>query len=405
MPDAMIDSKSQSSFSSASTSIMSDSNSHTRRPLPTTTTTPPLVAAQYPGDALWDDQHWQPGPGEATIRLRSNTPTPQLTLYSSWFCPFAQRTWIVCEETGVQYLWREINPYQVDPSRAGGYTKISLSLEEKRRLYPDFIEASPRGLVPAVEHHQHSTSSPKHKLVVWESLPAAEYVDAVFGNGSLMPTDPWERAMTQIWCDHCTHRIQKEYYAALMAKDVAQSRRHLEQCFTECRTLARAMQCNNSGPFFWGDRFSMVDVALAPFWQRMIWVGGHYCNLQFPDDDPDFQRLQVWWEACRSRPSVRATLVCQPRLIASYSDYVTNVATSDFAKMMGYGRGNERGGSGGERCSKKSFLSSVSNFWKGRVGECWSSNITVVSIGSGFVVVVAAAAGVLYARNTTRRQS
>ena len=187
---------------------MSGASNNSRRPLPP----PPLRAAQKPGDALWDDKHWHPGPGEATIRLRSNTLKPQLTLYSNWFCPFAQRTWIVCEEIGVKYLWREINPYQVDPSQAGGYTKISLSLEEKRRLYPDFIEASPRGLVPAVAHHHHSkenSSGKKKKLDVWESLPAAEYVDAVFGNGSLMPSDPWERAMTQIWCDHCTHRIQK----------------------------------------------------------------------------------------------------------------------------------------------------------------------------------------------------
>ena len=329
-------------------STMSGASNNSRRPLPP----PPLRAAQKPGDALWDDKHWHPGPGEATIRLRSNTLKPPLTLYSSWFCPFAQRTWIVCEEIGVKYLWREINPYQVDPSQAGGYTKISLSLEEKRRLYPDFIEASPRGLVPAVAHHHHSkenSSGKKKKLDVWESLPAAEYVDAVFGNGSLMPSDPWERAMTQIWCDHCTHRIQKEYYAALMAKDMASSRRHLEQCFVECRALARAMQCNSkSGPFFWGDRFSMVDVALAPFWQRMIWVGGHYFKLKFPEDDPDFQRLQVWWKACMARPSVRATLVCKPRLIASYSDYATNVATSDFAKMMGYGRGNEQISRGGD---------------------------------------------------------
>jgi len=287
-----------------------------------------LQAALAPGDALWDSE-WQPGPGEATIQRRANIANPKFTLYSSWFCPFAQRTWIACEETGVEYLWKEINPYKVDPNQAGGYTKLSHSLDEKRRRYPDFINASPRGLVPAVAH---TDTTGQQVVAVWESLPSAEYVNTVFGDGSLTPSDPWEKAMTQIWCDHCTSRIQKEYYAALMAQDEAASRQHLEQCFTECRTLARAMSPN--GPFFWGDRFSMVDVALAPFWQRMIWVGGHYFNLQFPVDDPEFHRLDQWWNAVAARPSVKATFVSRPRLIASYSDYASNVATSDFARMM-----------------------------------------------------------------------
>jgi len=301
-----------------------------------------LRAAQFPGDPLWD-KSWSPGPGEATIQKRSHTRNPSLTLYSSWFCPFAQRTWIACEETGVNYLWKEINPYQVDPQAPGGYTKKSLSLEEKQELYPDFIEASPRGLVPAIAHDDAKNNN--EKIGVWESLPCAEYVNRVFGDGSLLPTDPRERALTQIWMDHCTSRIQKHYYASLMAQSSQESQQQLKQCFTECRALARAM-VREGGPFFWGDRFTLVDVALAPFWQRMLSVGGHYRQIQFPQDDPEFQRLDRWWRAVAARPSVAATFVSRPRLIASYADYARNVATSDFARnAMG---SSWRDGSGGD---------------------------------------------------------
>lgn len=55
----------------------------------------PPRAALFPGDALWDSKSgWRVCPGEATIRKRMNTLNPELTFYSSWFCPFAQRTWI-----------------------------------------------------------------------------------------------------------------------------------------------------------------------------------------------------------------------------------------------------------------------------------------------------------------------
>jgi glutathione S-transferase len=171
---------------------------------------------------------------------------------------------------------------------------------------------------------------------IWESLPASEYVDTVFGTGTLVPKDPYERCLVQIWCDHCTNRIQQQYYKALMAQDMTQRKGYIQQFHIECRALAQAMY--TSGPYFLGNRFSMVDVVFAPFWQRILWIGEHYISneLLFPfdDDDKDFQRLYQWWDAVRVRPSITATLVCKERLISSYSDYALNVATSDFAKSI-----------------------------------------------------------------------
>ena len=280
-----------------------------------------IKAAQFPGDPLWLDQ-WKAGTGEANIGRRQATVNPKFTLYSSWFCPFAQRAWIVAEETGADYKWVEVNPYEADPNKPGGYTKLSLSLEEKRKLHPGFVEASPRGLVPAIQHdHIH----------IWESLPVAEYLDSVFGNGCLVPNDPQQKALMQIWTAHCTDRIQKEYYRALMAQSKELRTRALEQYYEECRVFSRSMK--STGPYFFGDYFSLVDVALAPFWQRMLWVGGHYFNLKFPEE-PEFARLDKWWKATKERPSIKETFVCKERLISSYSDYHQNIATSDFAKSM-----------------------------------------------------------------------
>lgn len=44
--------------------------------------------------------------------------------------------------------------------------------------------------------------------------------------------------------------------------------------------------------------------------------------------------MQVWWNAVKMRPSVAATFVCPERLIASYAQYASNEATSDFANVM-----------------------------------------------------------------------
>mmetsp|Transcript_25682 Transcript_25682/g.102448 ORF Transcript_25682/g.102448 Transcript_25682/m.102448 type:complete len:94 (-) Transcript_25682:234-515(-) len=75
-------------------------------------------AAQAPGDALWDPT-WVPAAGEATIAARTGSQHAELTLYCSWFCPFAQRAWIACEEKHVPYAYVEVNPYEVDASKPG----------------------------------------------------------------------------------------------------------------------------------------------------------------------------------------------------------------------------------------------------------------------------------------------
>lgn len=66
---------------------------------------------------------------------------------------------------------KSLGRVQVDPQEPGGYTKQPLPLEEKARRYPEFVEASPRGLVPAVTHFGHH---------IWESIHVVEYIDSVF---------------------------------------------------------------------------------------------------------------------------------------------------------------------------------------------------------------------------------
>eukprot|EP00928_Gymnodinium_smaydae_P034257 TRINITY_DN24325_c0_g1_i1.p1 TRINITY_DN24325_c0_g1~~TRINITY_DN24325_c0_g1_i1.p1 ORF type:complete len:313 (+),score=34.34 TRINITY_DN24325_c0_g1_i1:56-940(+) len=277
-------------------------------------------AAQCPSDPLWLPE-WIESEGEKTIVARSQEKS--VKLYCSWFCPFAQRVWIALEEKGVDYQYVEINPYEVDENQPGGYTKKQLPLDVKKAMYPDFIRCSPKGLVPAMDTEGE---------VVWESLPMIEYVDEKFAGSSYMPETAHKRALVRIWSDFCTSKMQKSFYTLLMEQDISRQGVAREQFLVECRTFANAME--DSGPFFLGDKFSMVDIALAPFWLRFMWIGGYYRDLVLPNDEPAFVRLNRWWEAVKERPSVARTIVCQPRLVSSYSQYSRNQATSDVAKSL-----------------------------------------------------------------------
>eukprot|EP00525_Craspedostauros_australis_P006261 CAMPEP_0198120614 /NCGR_PEP_ID=MMETSP1442-20131203/29662_1 /TAXON_ID= /ORGANISM="Craspedostauros australis, Strain CCMP3328" /LENGTH=293 /DNA_ID=CAMNT_0043779285 /DNA_START=38 /DNA_END=919 /DNA_ORIENTATION=+ len=283
------------------------------------------LAAYFEGDQLWD-ANWKEAHGEATLRKRSQLEDDNvdLILYSSWFCPFAQRAWIAAEESGVNYKWVEVNPYEVDATKPGGYTKLSLPLETKRQLHPEFVEASPRGLVPGIV----DVSTGKN---LWESMPVSEFIDAKFNDGNLMTRDPQLRAELQIWVAHCSERVSKEYYRALVEQDATEKQAALDRFYNECRMLANAM--STDGPFFLGNEFSLVDVALAPFWQRITVVGSHFLGLDLPNKKgKEFTRLNEWWNAAKERPSVRDTICSPDRLIATYHDYSQGKATSDAAK-------------------------------------------------------------------------
>ena len=64
-----------------------------------------------------------------------------------------------------------------------------------------------------------------------------------------------------------------------------------EKFFESCRVFAKAMAPVEKGPYFHGSSFTMVDIAFAPFWQRFVWVGGYYRDLEFPKNDEAFDRL------------------------------------------------------------------------------------------------------------------
>jgi glutathione S-transferase len=263
--------------------------------------------------------------GEDTIEARSEPHS--LKFYCSWFCPYAQRVWICLEEIAetsaepFHYQYCEIDPYA--PAEDGN-TKISLALEEKRGKYPNFVAASPRGLVPALDDNGKT---------VYESLICCEYLADCAPN-LLMPSDAYRKAQVRLWIEHNNTKVVPFFYKILMAQ-VPEEQDALKLALLEgLRTSDQIMmKVSESGCFLGGNEFSLADVGLLPWWQRILIVLSVYREFVIPQTH-EYQRLHDWWRVVSSHNSFRRARVSDERLISNYSGYAKNSATSWVAKTF-----------------------------------------------------------------------
>ena len=197
-----------------------------------------------------------------------NAPThPTLTLISHPLCPYVQRAAIVLTEKGI------------------AFERVDIDLGHK----PDwFLQVSPLGKTPVL-------------LVdgqpIFESAVICEYLDET-ASPRMHPQDALERARHRGWMEFGSavlHAIGAFYNAtdeeALMAK-AADIRSKFEQIEAELTT----------GPYFAGERFSMVDAVFGPVFR--------YFDVFEQLEDFGFfaqtAKVRAWREALAARESVRA---------------------------------------------------------------------------------------------------
>mmetsp|Transcript_6772 Transcript_6772/g.15868 ORF Transcript_6772/g.15868 Transcript_6772/m.15868 type:complete len:309 (-) Transcript_6772:294-1220(-) len=262
-----------------------------------------------------------------TTAFRSEKTAPT-KLYGAWFCPYSQCTFAQLEELadhGFNYQYVEIDPYRPRPD--GLDSKQKLSIEEKRRKYPAFVKASPQGLIPALSHH---------RAAVWGCAECSQYlVDLLENNprlssGSCMGgSSAAERASVWAFWELCQAKIVPHFYRSLMLQSKPEQQSALESMLQGMREASVLMARQSPAGFFLGEQYSVADLSLAPWWQRLPLLQ-QYRGFQIPDED-EYARLKGWWEAVSSRPSYKRTMVDTARLIANYREYSDGTATSTIA--------------------------------------------------------------------------
>uniref|UniRef100_A0A0W0EYB0 Putative glutathione S-transferase n=1 Tax=Moniliophthora roreri TaxID=221103 RepID=A0A0W0EYB0_MONRR len=194
----------------------------------------------------------------------------QLTLYTAKICPYAQRP-----------LWftPQVNPASKVPAISYGG--------------------------PIVPPEQPSPDSVK----LAESLILVEFVADLYPECGILPPDPVERAQARFFIEIFNTKVAPGFVGFLLRGE------HFEALLKGLESLQVLL--SKDGPYVLGERFSIADIAVAPFMGRMETaltneVGAYEIGegtkcWEAVTKDPKFEKLMKYYAALKQRPSFKVT--------------------------------------------------------------------------------------------------
>lgn len=223
--------------------------------------------------------------------------------------------------------------------------KVRFALAEKRlswqghyvdilageQFRPEFLRVNPRAMVPALVHNGN---------IVIESTVICEYAEEVFPEHPIFPRDPVQRAQARIW----TKAVDEELHPACSAITYVVSHRHTilrsvqkfddflkspssesvearkvkwqwiehglaapgaaEKIRLYDRYLHKMEEALTDRDWLVGDSFSIADVALAPYVNRLDMM-----SMDAMWRDGRLPRVEDWFSRIRERPTFKPSFL------------------------------------------------------------------------------------------------
>ncbi|KAL7794553.1 hypothetical protein V8C37DRAFT_376001 [Trichoderma ceciliae] len=244
------------------------------------------------------------GAAQATVRTHSKE--TDLKLFAACFCPYSQRVWIALEAKGQPYQYIESDPFN-------------------RFALTALFEASPRGRVPTILQGDWACS---------ESAVILEYLEDMYPDIPLLPSDPHLRANCRLWIDHINTGIVPIFFSLLRLISPSSTSSPSSQPTINSSTTAAASSSSTSsstttaitsslshlqtsltplvcaadkqGPYFLGSSLSLVDIHLAPLALRLSRILRHRHPSSLMASDPG-SRWNRWLDALERNPHIMAT--------------------------------------------------------------------------------------------------
>lgn len=196
----------------------------------------------------------------------------EVILLDNWISMFGMRVRIALAEKGIQYEYRE---------------------EDLKNKSPLLLKMNPvHKKIPVLIHN----GKP-----ICESLIAVQYIDEVWNDKTpLFPSDPYQRAKARFWADYVDKKIYDAGRRTWASKGEEQ-----EAAKKEFIDYLKVLEGElGDKPYFGGDTFGFVDVALVPFYS---WFYA-YEKLGNFSIEAECPKLIAWAKRCLEKEGVSKSL-------------------------------------------------------------------------------------------------
>ncbi|CAN4103064.1 unnamed protein product [Withania somnifera] len=203
----------------------------------------------------------------------------ELILLDFWPSMFGMRLRIALAEKEVNYEYKE---------------------EDLRNKSPLLLQMNPiHKKIPVLIHN----GKP-----ICESIIAVQYIDEVWKDKApLLPSDPYDRAQARFWA----HYVDKKFYdsSRKVWSTKGEEQEAAKNDFIECLQVLEGTLGDK--PFFGGDSFGFVDIALIGFYS---WFDAYETYGNF-STKAEFPKFVTWAKRCMQRDSVAKSLPDQHKVL------------------------------------------------------------------------------------------
>ncbi|HCP01154.1 MAG: glutathione S-transferase [Alphaproteobacteria bacterium] len=210
-------------------------------------------------------------------------------------------------------------------------------------LTPEYLKLNPNGVVPTLVHNGEP---------VIESSVIVEYLDEIYPEPSLSPTDPLLRARLRSWMRYMEEvptpavrvpsfnkvfrplryenatpedfeaRIEKMPLRKAFYRRMGQvdgfSEEEMDNAIAQIRQTCERIDLavhEIGGPWVLGSQYTLIDVTLTPLIQRMADLG--YSHIW----KSDFPTVVAWFERIKSRPSFDKAFYANTNVSEKYPQF------------------------------------------------------------------------------------
>ncbi|KAF7332358.1 RNA polymerase I-specific transcription initiation factor RRN3 [Mycena kentingensis (nom. inval.)] len=217
----------------------------------------------------------------------------------------------------------------------------------------ELLEVSPKGLVPGLKLHKYTPARGLN-----ESTVILEYLEDLAAQTTrltLLPRDPYARALVRLQCDHINRAVVPAFYRFLQAQEESTQLEGAKEFRVAIDTLVAMLErtevdiigAGSSGPAemralhvglgLWheGGELNMTDVMVGPWIFRATNVLKHYRGFEFPAS----MKFQAWTGRLFAHPAFAATCSTEELYLDSYERYAQNRPnTSQVANAINAGK-------------------------------------------------------------------